>query len=951
MNLREVFLEVIKSYGINLNASKNARGWIKNLECPLPWHKDKRPSASFNLDENHFHCFTCGIYCKTIEDFVSKMENISKGQALAKINNLYKNRGFVLEAPNEVSPRIKERIEKTFFLKWDQLEELGAYISGNFLKLNIIINRNIYDVKFLDLTKPGAKFFSSKGGLSGLIYPYNQWKASNKKWTFIMAGEKDMFLARRLGLNAITITGGELTKPTIFGPEFKGKNVCIVYDNDNTGKKGGRDLASWLLLQGAAKVKNITKHHLICKEPGEDFYDYFIKYGKKVAEFRQIIIDTPLFILKSNLPFKAPEMPLNKALTEGHHNRWFLGSGFISAKQEIKKIVWTAFKITHKKSGETFTKNFQDPRHMPQALLYCGTPEEIKKTALEYYYKEEFLNGTKTNKNGGALKPEPYHWNIEKIESKTLWEVYINTSNEINEEEEILAITYDNNFVPGGKYKFLYQFITRPKSLKKELVMLIPQLEKDYDFITEFVLNDKTKRTLNKFKQFSQGKSIEKAWDDLYKNFTYIGGGEIDYDIFSIYEMTYHSALELPYDEIRKEQHRGVIHSLIIGESGIGKSKTGKKMKEIYGAGAKVDLQNTTAKALIGGSKKSDGAFRTVVGFLPIHHKGLVVLEELQRSDPQFHRQIAEMRSSGYVEINRVSNNIKAPCVVRQVEVANQVQNAPISSFSSGVAIISSLIHNFQDVRRYEVFLIKGEKPIEEIGHFQNLAGRQSHFFNSEFQTRLAWAWTRKGSDIIFTQEATKTIEEKSVYLQKKYDIRFKLFSKETDIKIKRLAVAVAIALVSADETLEKVLVKQEHIEFVVNFLERIYNTKIFKLEQYANEEKEYNTEQVGDSQNLFFVFNEISPELILRLYENIENKIINLKQTCNIDNKNFKKAVEVLGNRKLIRIERDVLIGSPKLKAIYNRDKPRFKEAFEAILKARMEKLEILQGDIGEIL
>ncbi len=52
-----------------------------------------------------------------------------------------------------------------------------------------------------------------------------------------------MLAVRSVGLNAISITGGALQVPHLFARHFAGRDVCILYDNDEAGIKGATKLS------------------------------------------------------------------------------------------------------------------------------------------------------------------------------------------------------------------------------------------------------------------------------------------------------------------------------------------------------------------------------------------------------------------------------------------------------------------------------------------------------------------------------------------------------------------------------------------------------------------------------------------------------------------------------------------------------------------------------------
>ena len=83
--------------------------------------------------------------------------------------------------------------------------------------------------------------------------------------------------------------------------------------------------------------------------------------------------------------------------------------------------------------------------------------------------------------------------------------------------------------------------------------------------------------------------------------------------------------------------------------------------------------------------------------------------------------------------------------------------------------------------------------------------------------------------------------------MSKKYTSSFPLVLGSTiRLKIARLAVALAARLFSTDESYENVIVTQHHVEYVYQFLNRIYNKPSFGYGEYS----EIYDEDTGNSRD-----------------------------------------------------------------------------------------------------
>ena len=96
--------------------------------------------------------------------------------------------------------------------------------------------------------------------------------------------KKDTLLARELGLNAITLTGGASAEPNdLVLSSFKDREIVVCYDNDEAGRNGANKI--YKALHNIAKsVKYINIAEIVEKEK-EDFYDAVKTYGMDLFTF------------------------------------------------------------------------------------------------------------------------------------------------------------------------------------------------------------------------------------------------------------------------------------------------------------------------------------------------------------------------------------------------------------------------------------------------------------------------------------------------------------------------------------------------------------------------------------------------------------------------------------------------------------------------------------------
>lgn len=140
-------------------------------------------------------------------------------------------------------------------------------------------NIRLYDL--LGIAK--TKILSFKEGYgSAKLYPYSAFDIVGN--VYIFEGETDCLLARQLGLNGITTTGGASTWKSEWDEYFIKRDVIIVPDMDKPGLEGCEKRARALI--ASAKTVSIIK--LPVEVGHKDFTDYIVKEKHTLKDFLKL---------------------------------------------------------------------------------------------------------------------------------------------------------------------------------------------------------------------------------------------------------------------------------------------------------------------------------------------------------------------------------------------------------------------------------------------------------------------------------------------------------------------------------------------------------------------------------------------------------------------------------------------------------------------------------------
>lgn len=179
----------------------------------------------------------------------------------------------------------------------------------------------------------------------------------------------------------------------------------------------------------------------------------------------------------------------------------------------------------------------------------------------------------------------------------------------------------------------------------------------------------------------------------------------------------------------------------------------------------------------------------------------------------------------------------------------------------------------------------------------------ETPFEPEAYQTRIRWVWSRNADQVIITDEITKYVYEKCNELNNNYDSHIKIFGTEAWKKVTRLAIAIAGYLVSTDETYEKIIVTKEHVDEAIDYLINCYDNSTFKLKEYVEMERLYNTIDEDGIKLLQDIYNQ-NPSIVLQLEHLSSTNRQNLMAATGLDSDMYNKLMQRLTQGLFIRYE-----------------------------------------------
>ena len=227
--------------------------------CPL--HEDSRPSFSANLETGLWQCFGCGDKGNAAQ-FLAKVRGLTPAEASAELAHL---------------SGTPERIVAIY----DYRDE-----TGQLLFQVVRLSPKGFRQRHPD---GGTGWLWNLQGVRRVLYRLPELVAAPAEQpVFVCEGEKDADALGRLGLVATTCPGGAGKWRDDYSASLRGKQVAILPDNDEPGRKHAEQVAA--SLQGvASSLKVISLPGL---PPKGDVSDWLTADGTK-EELLRLVAEAP----------------------------------------------------------------------------------------------------------------------------------------------------------------------------------------------------------------------------------------------------------------------------------------------------------------------------------------------------------------------------------------------------------------------------------------------------------------------------------------------------------------------------------------------------------------------------------------------------------------------------------------------------------------------------------
>lgn len=836
--------------------------------CPFPeLHEggvDKNPSFTVNLATGVYYCNTCHskgnihTYYKTKYNKPSKEAWFFFGDALG------------LPRPDG-EELYSDTIDPEVALKWhhdllalggptldfllnercltmDAIKRFQIGWNGERYSIPIydehwnLVNIRLYTRMPVDNRQKVINYRDENGNTYGKVRLYGIENIMQETRAIVVAeGELDRICCEAHGIPAVTSTAGAGSWDRSWSPLFKnvGK-VYSCYDNDAPGVAAGAKLlrrltgiTEVLILQWPEGFKakgDLTDYFA----EGHDKKD-FIKFLKTNANAATLTTDDDEAVDDSN----AIETTLLHSVDASYINKRIKMPVMISGKGSAsnvfpRKVLAQCLSQSQDNkicsycplSEGPVTKVFKADENTPLALIECT---------------DEVQQGIIKKEIGVPGKCQQYQYDVVaygNLEEIRMVPIADTTFSFDKEQEHVVRLGYfmGRNLKSNMRYTLTGYMHNHPKN--QRATFIFDKAYPEHDAISEFVINDDVKRALDVLKP-KPGQSIKSKFNEIHR--------DLEYNVTRVWnrrnvamavDLVYHTPLHFYFQG--QFIKRGWGECLLIGDSGQAKSTIVEQIMRHYQLGEMLSGESSKRTGLTYNMQQNGNSWFLIWGAFPLNDGGLIAVDEFSGMSEEDIASLSEIRSSGICRVKAVVND-ETSARTRAIYISNPRSGRPLASETYGVQAILKLFGTTEDVRRLDVAVgvASGEVDATLINSDYSKMEQIDHVYTTDIcNIGVMWAWSRAPEQIIIEDDATREILNQAIKLSSKYSSAIPL-AEPADMRLKlaRLSIAAAARTASTDETYEDIIVKPEHVKFVVDFLQEVYDAPALQYNKMSNKE------------------------------------------------------------------------------------------------------------------
>lgn len=686
-------------------------------------------------------------------------------------------------------------------------------------------------------------------------------------------GELDRVIAEQNGFPAACPTSGAGAWKPEWVRYFKNKKkVFVVQDNDTAGKLATQKICNklWRVVdvytinwpENFINKGDITDYFVKCKMSKEDFrnlLDGATKYTDALND--RVVIDE----------IDAIPVHLADASNSIYNCKRIKVQVMVSGKDQTPYIVPRKIKASCGDSGDSEVKACKEC-----ALLACAGELTMELEAVDKDVMK-LVNCTDKAQNEAiksilqinpkcnkcVLTIEDY-MNVEEV--RLIPKAEANFGFTKGHEYVIRSGFYIGSDLKSNKRYTLVGYVY-PNTNNQYATAIFDKAYPDKDIISEFEMTEDVYEQLRIFQPVDGQAIFEKfneIHEDLERNVTYIWERR---NVGFAVDLIYHTVLSFYFQE--QVVRRGWGEVLIIGDSGQAKTTLVERMMNHYRLGELHSGESSKRTGLIYSIQQTNQRWFLVWGAFPLNDGGLLTIDELSGMDENELSQMSDVRSSGLAKSTGVITS-ETTARTRCIYISNPRNGKQLNSETYGANAVLKLFGKTEDVRRLDLAMAVASGDVDPMLVNRGIGDvpQVPHKYTSDLcNLRVLWAWSRKIDDIKFDKDATEAILSHATAMGNQYSSKVPIVeAADQRLKIARISIAAAACMFSTTDG-NDIVVKREHVDFVVNFMHSIYSTKSFGYDKLSEQDKsasDISTDNISKLRNQFLLisivdFNEMA--------------------------------------------------------------------------------------------
>jgi hypothetical protein len=320
--------------------------------------------------------------------------------------------------------------------------------------------------------------------------------------------------------------------------------------------------------------------------------------------------------------------------------------------------------------------------------------------------------------------------------------------------------------------------------------------------------------------------------EDLTENVTRVYERE---ELLVAILLTYCSPRWLPFNG---EIIRGWLVTVIIGDSGSGKTQTHQRIAEFINVGdcfsGLTGSRTGLAYALVEHKQKG---WQVRVGRYPANSRKILTVDEAQHLPDWDLRTISKAMEEGFLQIDRVQSK-GYESQTRLIMIANPKKDLVMDSFSFGCESLATILPP-TIIRRTDIAVFANSGDLEDLSFInrRRAEGSPRRVTPEMLRAVVYWAWNLQPEQIVFNSEAEEYCLKRAEEMSETYgfavDVPLITLS-DCRNNLARVAAAFAALLVSADGSFTRLVIEPKHARMAADFLDRVYSHDNCALDDYS---------------------------------------------------------------------------------------------------------------------